>query len=157
VIDLPFIDAHSIDVDADSTTTWQAVLAVAERMASGRTSERFARAVGCEDTKPSGPRPLGEGSAIVGFHVATAEPERELALAGRHRFSNYALVFRLERLDAQRTRVAAETWAAFPGGRGRIYRTLVIGTRGHVLAVRRMLRAIEARAERAAPGRDRPA
>jgi len=153
VTDLPFVDAHSIDVDSGSATTWQAVLAVAERMASGRTSERFARAVGCEDAKPGGPRPLAEGSAIVGFHVTTADPERELTLAGRHRFSNYALVFRLERLAEQRTRVTAETWAAFPGARGRIYRTLVIGTRGHVLAVRRMLRAIEARAD---PGRDRP-
>jgi hypothetical protein len=43
--------------------------------------------------------------------------------------------------------VRAETRAAFPGLQGRAYRALVIGTRGHVLAVRRLLRAVKARAE----------
>lgn len=36
---------------------------------------------------------------------------------------------------------------AFPGTAGRGYRTLVIGTRGHVVAVRRLLRATRRRAE----------
>ncbi len=33
---------------------------------------------------------------MPGFRVAAARPAEELALAGRHRFSDYALVFRLD-------------------------------------------------------------
>jgi hypothetical protein len=38
--------------------------------------------------------------------------------------------------------VTAVTYAAFPGPRGFAYRTLVIGSRGHAVAVHRMLSAI---------------
>ena len=69
-------------------------------------------------------------------------------LEGEHRFSRYALIFHLDPLPGGRSRVRAETRAAFPGLRGRAYRALVIGTRGHVLAVKRLLRAVRARAER---------
>ncbi len=104
--------------------------------------------LGCEDTAPSGPRPLAVGSAFPGFHVEAAEPERELTLAGRHRFSTYLLSFRLEEAGAGRTRLVAETRAAFPGLKGSAYRALVIGTRVHVLVARRLLTAIKRRAER---------
>ena len=109
----------------------------------------FARIVGCADTEASGPRPLGEGSAFPGFHVVTAIAPTELALAGSHRFSDYALSFRLEPLGAVRTRVIAETRAVFPGVKGRAYRALVIGTRMHVLVVRRVLRGVSRRVESA--------
>jgi hypothetical protein len=67
---------------------------------------------------------------------------------GRHRFSRYALVFRItERQDAPAL-LSAETRAEFPGGRGRLYRLLVIGSRGHVLATRSLLRAVRRRAKR---------
>jgi hypothetical protein len=94
------------------------------------------------------PHPLAAGSAFPGFHVELAEPQRELALAGSHRFSNYALIFRLDRLDASRTRLRAETRADFPQIKGSVYRALVIGTRGHVLVTRRLLAAAKQRAER---------
>ena len=68
-------------------------------------------------------------------------------LEGEHRFSRYALIFRLEALPGERSRVRAESRAAFPGLHGRAYRALVIGTRGHVVAVNRLLRAVRARAE----------
>jgi hypothetical protein len=97
----------------------------------------------------SGARPFAAGSAFPGFHVEVAEPGRELALAGCHRFSDYALTFRFDALDGEETRLRAETRAAFPGFKGSVYRTLVIGTRGHVLATNRMLSAIKRRAERA--------
>ena len=72
--------------------------------------------------------------------VAELIPERLLVLQGSHHFSDYALSFRLEPLGAVRTRVIAETRAVFPGLKGRAYRALVIGTRMHVLVVRRVLR-----------------
>ncbi len=71
-----------------------------------------------------------------------------LALEGQHRFSRYGLVFRLEETKDERTLLRAETRAEFPGLKGRVYRALVIGTRGHVMVVNRMLRAVRRRAER---------
>jgi hypothetical protein len=72
----------------------------------------------------------------------------ELALAGRHRFSVYLLSFRLEDAGSGRTRLVAETRAAFPGLKGSVYRALVIGTRMHVVVTRRILSATKRRAER---------
>jgi hypothetical protein len=58
-----------------------------------------------------------------------------------------ALIFRLAAGD-HRTTLCAETRAAFPGIGGRVYRGLVIGTGGHVLVVRGLLRAARRYAER---------
>ncbi|MGZ5401452.1 MAG: hypothetical protein ACXWDM_15685 [Nocardioides sp.] len=82
----------------------------------------------------------------AGFEIAEDDPPRLVSLAGRHRFSRYVLDFRVEP-DASGSVVTALTYADFPGPRGRVYRTLVIGSRGHVLAVRRMLAGIRRRAE----------
>jgi hypothetical protein len=146
---LPFVDEHSTEVAAPPALAWDSLLTVAERsFGSGRVG-RFARLLGCEDVAAAGPRPLAEGSTVPGFHVAVAEPPRELALAGRHRFSRYALTFRLDELGAGRSRLRGETRAEFPGLKGAVYRTLVIRTRIHVLVTRRILAAVKARAERA--------
>jgi hypothetical protein len=145
---LPHIDEHSAQIRAGAGETWRALLRVVEGSVTGATASGFARALGCADTAASGPRPLGAGSTIPGFHVDAAEEPRELALAGRHRFSEYALVFRLEDLDGGGTRLRAETRAEFPGLRGRLYRAMVIGTRGHVVVTRRLLGATKRRAER---------
>jgi hypothetical protein len=145
---LPHVDEHSLVVDAAPGPTWEALLRVAEGSVSAGAAPRFARIVGCADTEASGPRPLSEGSAFPGFHVATATAPSELALAGSHRFSDYALIFRLDDLGDGRTRVRAETRAEFPHLKGAVYRALVIGTRMHVLATRRILSAAKRRAER---------
>jgi hypothetical protein len=145
---LPYVDEHIAVVEAGATATWDGLLRVAESSVSSGAAPRYARLVGCADVVAAGPRPLAEGSALPGFHVATAEAPRELALAGSHRFSNYALVFHLDELDSGRTRVRAETRAEFPGLKGSIYRAMVIGTRIHVLVTRRMLAATKSRAER---------
>jgi hypothetical protein len=78
--------------------------------------------------------------------VARSEAPVELALEGSHRFSRYALILRIDDLGG-RSRLRAETRAEFPGPHGRVYRALVIGTRGHVLMVRRILGAVKRRAE----------
>ncbi len=144
---LPHVDEHATEVAADLETAWTALLRVLEGSFSSGSTRRVARVLGCADFRASGPRPLAEGSTFPGFHVETAEPLRELTLAGNHRFSDYALIFRLDELDGTHTRIRAETRAEFPGLKGSVYRTLVIGTRGHVLATRRLLRAIQRRAE----------
>jgi hypothetical protein len=146
---LPYVDEHAAIVAADRERTWESLLRVADGFTAGPGTALFARLVGCTDLEESGPRPLAVGSSFVGFHVAIADPEAELALAGRHHFSDYALVFRLDSLDGGATRVRAETRAEFPHLRGAIYRTLVIGTRIHVLVTRRLLGAVKRSAERA--------
>lgn len=82
-----------------------------------------------------------------GFVLEEArEPER-YALKGRHWFSIYRLVFVLTEPNPGRTTVAAETWAAFPGIKGKMYRALVIGSGAHRIVVRRMLRKIAQQAD----------
>lgn len=137
IASLPYVDEHAVEVGAGAGETWRALLAVERSFGSGATPH-LARLLGCEDES--------------GFHVARSEPGRELALAGGHRFSRYALIFRLDSIAPGRSRLRAETRAEFPGLSGAAYRALVIGSRGHVLATRRMLAAVRRRAERAPGG-----
>jgi hypothetical protein len=147
--ELPWVDEHAIELDATPAVVWPALLRTVERMTAGRGAPAYARAVGCADTEAGGPRPLEVGSTVPGFHVAELIAERLLVLRGAHHFSDYALVFRLEPLGGVRTRLVAETRAEFPGLKGGAYRALVIGTRLHVLAVRRVQRGVARRIERA--------
>lgn len=147
--DLPFIDEHSVEVERGPADVWDALVGGADRAFSGPRNAQVAKLLGCAEVAPGGPRPLAVGSTFPGFRVVVAEPQQTLALAGRHRFSHYALVFQIDELGPSRSRVRAVTRAAFPGLQGRVYRTLVIGTKGHVVAVRRLLGAVQRRAERA--------
>jgi hypothetical protein len=145
--DLPSLDEHSIEVDASPDAAWSALFPVLERSFEGSMSRRIARRLGCTQTECAGDL-RHPGGTVPGFVVARAVPPALLALLGAHRFSRYALVFGIDRLPGGRCRVRAETRAEFPGAAGRAYRVLVIGTHGHVLVVRRLLRAIRRRAER---------
>jgi len=147
---LPFVDEHGVEIAAPPDVVWESLCRVADGSFSSPATGRVARLLGCEQTTGSGPRPLAEGSTIPGFAVARAEPRALLALAGRHRYSEYALVFRLS-ADGAGTRLRAETRARFPGTAGRLYRAAVIGTRGHVLVTMRLLTAVKRRAERDFP------
>jgi hypothetical protein len=149
---LPWVDEHATEIAAPAAVVWPALLRTVERMTAGGAAPRYARAVGCADTESGGPRPLEVGSTVPGFHVAAFTPERLLVLVGSHHFSDYALRFRLEPLGGVRTRLVAETRAEFPGLTGSAYRTLVIGTRMHVLVTRRVLGSVSRRAEAAPPG-----
>jgi hypothetical protein len=87
------------------------------------------------------------GDTLPGFAVTEVEPPHLLTLRGGHRFSDYELRFELERLTSGGTRLRAKTSAAFPGLKGRVYQALVIGTRAHRVAVRRLLAQVARRAE----------
>jgi hypothetical protein len=147
---LPHVDEHSTEVGASPEVVWEALLKVVEGSFRSGATARFARLLACEDLEASGPRPLATESSFPGFHVEQATPPDELALRGGHRFSQYALTFRLDELGPERTRLRAETRASFPGLHGRAYRALVIDTRLHVLVTRRILNAVRRRAERGA-------
>lgn len=144
---LPFVDEHGVEVAAPPEVVWESVRRVAEGSFSSPATSRVAGLLGCEPGAASGPRPLAEGSTIPGFAVARTEPGSELALVGRHRYSEYTLVFHLEG-NGEGTRLRAETRARFPGVSGRLYRAAVIGTRAHVLVTMRLLGAVKRRAEK---------
>jgi hypothetical protein len=144
---LPYVDEHAIDVNAPPQEVWDALWKTMSR--SSELSSLAARALGCDDYQADSGGLPGVGTSIVGFRVAQARPHAELALEGGHRFSRYALVFRIEELGTGASRLRAETRADFPGIAGRAYRLLVIGSRGHVVAVRRLLGGVKQHAERA--------
>ncbi|AFP37317.1 hypothetical protein MSMEI_0837 [Mycolicibacterium smegmatis MC2 155] len=118
---LPYIDEHAITLDADTATTWSAVLTTL-----------------CGDA--ADPR------APFGFAIADFEPGQRLSLRGRHVFAVYEWVFILDASGPRQTRLRSQTWAAFPGPHGKVYRALVIGTGGHRVVVRRTLKRIAGRA-----------
>jgi hypothetical protein len=145
---LPFLDEHATLIAAGVDGVWTVLVSTLDRAFSRAGAARYARAVGCADCTASGPRPLAEGSTVPGFRVVAAVPGAELVLEGRHRFSSYALILRLEPLSSERSRIRAETRAAFPGFAGGVYRMLVVGTGGHVLAMRRLLSHIRRQSKR---------
>ncbi|WP_329126498.1 hypothetical protein [Streptomyces sp. NBC_01465] len=145
---LPYVDEHTAVVSADADAVWRGVGETLDRSFAGSAMARYARLIGASETTKSGPRPFAESSTVPGFRVTRAVPGREMVLEGRHRFSTYALTFRLEPAGPGRTLLRAETRAAFPGLAGGVYRGLVIGTRGHVLGMRRMLASVRRLSER---------
>ncbi len=138
---LPYIDEHDRALGATPEQAWAATVAVVG--ATLRGGSRLAWLLGCEPGRASGRFDGGVGQELPGFRVEAAEPGRRLALAGRHRFAAYRLTFLIEE-----GRMRAVTHAAFPGLRGKAYRALVIGSGGHRLATRDLLRRIARRAER---------
>ncbi|MEO6467790.1 MAG: hypothetical protein ABIP21_01725 [Acidimicrobiia bacterium] len=141
--DLPFIDEHAIEIEASTTVVWEMLVRHVGGLFGGSVAPRYARVVGCDDQIVGGPQPLAEGSTLPGFHVVIFTPPAELVLAGRHRFSTYVLRFQTEAISPTRSRLHAETRAAFPGVAGRMYRLAVIGTGGHAVVVRRVLSRVK--------------
>ncbi len=149
--ELPPIDEHAIEVDAPAEVSWEALFPTIERALNGRHAQRYAERLDAGVTVAAGDL-HHPGGMLPGFTVIRAIEPVMLALAGRHRFAQYAVVFRIDLLPGQRSQVRLETRAEFLGRKGRLYRAGVIGTRGHVLVVNRMLRAIKRRAERSVGG-----
>jgi hypothetical protein len=140
---LPFIDEHNVLVAASIDSVWRHLGASLERR--GSATGVVVTLLGAVPPSGSGD-PLTRGAAMPGFGVADAVPGDRLVLAGRHRFSDYALIFLLAG-EPGGTRLSARTHARFPGIRGGLYRTLVIRSGAHRVLVRRMLRGIRRAAE----------
>ncbi|MFF4350191.1 hypothetical protein [Streptomyces sp. NPDC001530] len=147
IASLPYLDEHATVIAAGTDDVWRGLGETLDRSFSRPRAAGYARLVGTADRTASGPRPLAEGSTFPGFRVVAAVPGRELVLEGRHRFSSYALIFRLEEVGPDRSRLRAESRAAFPGLAGGLYRRLVVGTGGHVRGMRHLLSAIRRRSE----------
>ncbi len=139
---LPYIDENRTQIDASPDAVWTALASVL-RSQIDVVPRPVRRAWGLTPAEARGDRrgPLQAGDAVPGFEVTEADAGNRLELQGRHRFSRYALIFELEPADGGCT-LAAQTWAEFPGVAGAGYRALVIGTRGHRFAVRRLLGSV---------------
>src|SRR5262245_30600661 len=124
---LPYVDEHAITIAVPRDRVWAALRRYATKSIGFSGGSPLARILG------TAPR--------SGFEVADEVPGDRLTLAGRHRFSRYALVFELHDAAGDSTVLCAKTYAAFPGRHGRVYRALVIGSRAHVVATGRILRA----------------
>ena len=133
---LPYVDEHVVEVGAPRDRVWRAL------------DDYVRTSIGISGRHPLGPV-LGTRPRS-GFAVAATVPGEQVTLEGRHRFSVYRLVFDVgDGPSPGTTTLRATTHAAFPGPHGRAYRLLVIGSRAHVVATTRMLRAIGHRAEAA--------
>ena len=132
---------------ASAEEVW-AALPEALRAAFDRPwARRLARFLECRDQGSEGEFDAAPEETLAGFRVASADPPRQLALEGRHRFSRYRLTFDIESAGAV-SRVRAVTHAEFPGLRGALYRAAVIGSGSHRIVTRRILKSIARRAER---------
>ncbi len=156
ISELPFIDEHLRAVEAPGEQAWEQTAQVMRRWVehtfprlglAGAVAPPLARLLRCSDVTPPPPG-AGAPEATIGFHMATAEPPSLIVLCGEHRFSRYALTFKIEPAGGSRCTVAAETRAAFPGRAGRIYRSAIVGTGAHARVVNRLLDSIKHRAER---------
>jgi Protein of unknown function (DUF2867) len=134
---LPHIDEHVVATHAPRDEVWASLIRMLRHTMGGSTA--FARLLGCDPIRATEPFDGSVGQTLPGFRVVEAEPGRHLTLEGRHRFSRYRLTFELDT-----ARIRASTDAAFPGALGRLYRAAVIGTGGHKLITRRMLRQVAA-------------
>ena len=132
---------------AHADRVWEALALYLGGAGGNRIGKRIAGGLRCVPSERSGTMPQ-IGSTVPGFVVARSVPPAVLALMGEHRFARYALIFRTTETLAGPVRLSAETRAEFRGGRGRVYRALVIGTRGHVLATHSVLRSVRRAAER---------
>jgi ketosteroid isomerase-like protein len=126
--DLPYLDEHAIRIAAPREAVWSAL-------------QRYVTAsLGVAERHPLG-RLLGT-EPRSGFEVAESAPMERLRLAGRHRFARYVLAFDLTDAGQDATQLRAQSYAAFPGLRGGLYRASVVGTRAHVVATNHILRSV---------------
>ena len=148
VVELPLLDQHAIHTRADPLHVWEAIPEGIEAVFDRGRARALAGLLGCRDRRATRPFAAVAGSTVPGFRAVRVSSPRELALEGSHRFASYALTFVVEP-DGGGAMLRAVTHAEFPGIRGALYRAAVIGSGGHRIVTRRILKSIARRAERA--------
>lgn len=128
---LPYVDEHSVRIDSPPEIVWTAL-------------DRYVTTTLVQQRRSLLKRALRTDPA-AGFEVSERVPGERLNLAGRHRFSRYRLEFVLTDTGDDTTQLEAVTYAVFPGLRGSVYRSLVIGSRAHAVAANHLLRTVRRR------------
>ena len=144
---LPFVDAWSIDVGAPPRVVWDAVLASAPGAGAGIVRRALAVLLGADPAASNGLASHVLGAERPGFAVCEVVPPITYALAGRHRFAIYQLVFRIDKRGQGLSRLTAETFAIFPGPGGRLYRMFLMDAKLHALVMWFLVRRVRRRAE----------
>ena len=151
---LPFVDAWSVDVEASPRSVWDTVLDSMPGPYGSLALRVWAVVWGADPAEANGLAAHVLGAERPGLAVCEVVPPATYALAGRHRFARYQVVFRIDQRDVTRSRLTAETFADFPGTAGRLYRAVVIDSRAHALVVRATLQVLRLRAERRTASQD---
>lgn len=144
---MPYLDTHEVAAFASPEEVWAALPGALQDAFDRSRARHLAGILGCYDRGGHAGFGAARDETLAGFRVARADPPRELALEGRHRYSRYRLAFEIES-GGTGTRIRAVTHAEFPGLHGRLYRALVVGSGGHRIMTRRVLKSIARRAER---------
>lgn len=138
----PYIDEHAVRITAPREVVWTALEHYITAGIGLPRGNPLAKLL----TTLLGTQPR------AGFEVARSVPGESIDLVGRHRFSTYLLRFELADAPAGSTQLRAQSYAAFPGITGEIYRTLVIRSRFHVIATLHVLRSVQRNCRTAPPG-----
>jgi hypothetical protein len=146
VDDLAWIDEHACVIRAGVDEVFAVAVRTLLDGFTGGPARVVAKVLGCDPTEVGTDLTPRVGLTVAGFAVTQLEPPHLVVLRGRHRFSRYAIVLTLEP-DPAGSRCVIESRGEFPGLTGQVYETLVIGSRGHVVAVRHLLRRIRTAAE----------
>ena len=130
---LPYIDEYATGVQGPPEHTWVAITRVLRGELTG--ARPLTRVLGASPGERSGDWNGDlDGATLPGFAVVDARRPERLELRGRHRFARYSLVFLIDG-----DRVRAQTYATFPGVKGRVYRALVISSGAHRVVRRGVL------------------
>jgi hypothetical protein len=125
---LPYLDEHAIRIDAPRELVWLAL----------QRSTSTSLGMG-----PRNPLQIILGATPPGgFEVLDSVPPERLTFVGQHRFSQYMLRFELTDAADGATQLRAQTYAAFPGLLGGLYRAGLVGTGAHAMATNHILRAV---------------
>ena len=146
---LPFVDAWSVDIAAPPRVVWDTVLATAPGTRGGPIRRAVAVLLNADPADSNGLASHALGAERPGFAVCEVVAPVTYALAGQHRFATYQLVFRIDQRGPGSSRLTAETFAAFPGSGGRLYRMFLMDAKLHAFVMWVMVRRIRRRAERA--------
>jgi hypothetical protein len=138
---LPHVDEHIVPTHASRSAVWSGLIDMLRKTMGPHRG--FVTIMNAKPRDISNSFTGSVGDTLPGFRVVTSEPARKLVLEGQHRFSRYRLTFVID--EGQ---LRAITDATFPGVKGRVYRSFIIGSTAHRFFTRRMLKQAASAAER---------